>query len=150
MNASASLILDVLILGALGATILYARRLSRQLRDMQADRKTFEKLIEAINGAAARADAATKALKEAASQGGDRLQEKINAARGLAEELEIVIEAGDHVAQRIEAAAQGRPAPAAPPPEPRATEPQKPSEQQPRTRAEKELLEALRAKQQSS
>jgi hypothetical protein len=145
LNASLSFIIDLTILGALGAAIFYARRLSRQFGEMQADRKAFEKLIEAINSAAARADHATKALKEAAQQGGDRLQERISAARGLADELEIIVEAGDHLAKRLETLAERRPpaAPAAPESAPDE------DRRQPRTRAEKELLEALRAKQQS-
>lgn len=145
MSPSLSLALDVVILVALGAAIFHARRLSRQFAEIQADRKAFDKLIEAINNAAARADGATRALKEAAQQGGDRLQDRISAARGLADELEIIVEAGDHLARRLEALAERRQSPAEPAPEDR-----KPAGQQPRSRAEKELLEALRAKQQSS
>jgi hypothetical protein len=151
----AGLILDVVVLCALAATILYARKLSRQFADMRADRKTFEKLIEAINNAASRADIATRSLREAAQTGGDQLQDKINAARALADELEIVIEAGDHLAGRLEGAARRNPAPVRDIPLPREplperTAPERISAAQPRTRAEKELLEALRAKQQSS
>lgn len=180
MSSVVSLILDVVILGVLAATILYARRLSRQFAEMKADRKIFEKLIEAINSAASRADIATRNLREAAQQGGDALQDKINAARSLADELEIVIEAGDNLAGRLEGLARRNPsAPAAASKSARAAAtisprdaasisprefaetlfsrddaPEKPlrghAPGQPRSRAEKELLEALRAKQQSS
>lgn len=171
MSSYVSLILDIVILGVLAATIIYARKLSRQFGEMRADRKAFEKLIEAINSATSRADIATRNLREAAQASSDILQDKINAARGLADELEIVIEAGDHLATRLEGLARRNPAP---PPEAerssrdpassisprefaevlRGEAPQKPLREQapgqPRSRAEKELLEALRAKQQSS
>jgi ABC-type transporter Mla subunit MlaD len=163
MNSYVSLILDVIILGVLAATIFYARRLSRQITAMQADRKIFEKLIEAINNASARADAATKSLRDAAQQGGDRLQENINAARALSDELEIIVQAGDSLAERLEKLARRNAQAPQESRSPRAEEPQaerrvteKPRAEKPeaasplRTRAEKELLEALRAKQQSS
>jgi hypothetical protein len=155
MNPYVTLILDVITLAALAAAIVYARRLSRQFNEMRADRKAFEKLIEAINNATSRADAATRSLREAAQQSGDRLQDKINAARGLADELEIIVQAGDSLAERLETLARrgGPPQPkeAAPAAEKPAIEKtDKSSAGMPRTRAEKELLEALRAKQHSS
>lgn len=148
MNPYVSLVLDIVILCALCATIVYARRLSRQFGEMQADRKTFQKLIEALNGAATRADAATKSMREAAEGSGDDLQDQINAARTLADELQIIVEAGDHLANRLETLSGRAAAPlqsVAPP----VAEERQGSAQMPRTRAEKELLEALRAKQQS-
>lgn len=159
MSVYVSLILDVIMLGVLGATIFYARRLSKQFNEMKADRKAFEKLIEAINNATSRADAATRSLREAAQQSGDKLQEKINAARGLADELEIIVQAGDHLAERLETLARRNPSPSrdviedAPAVERHPVDKpvaERPAASQPRTRAEKELLEALRAKQQSS
>jgi hypothetical protein len=160
MGNYAGLILDIIVLCALAATILYARKLSKQFAETRADRKAFEKLIEAINNATARADIATRSLREAAQASGDHLQDKINAARGLADELEIVIEAGDHLASRLEGAGRKsvaplRETPVAREPFPREdiaerNAPERISAAQPRTRAEKELLEALRAKQQSS
>ena len=152
MNPYIGLILDIIILCVLAATIIHARRLSRQFAEMQQGRKTFEKLIEAINQAASRADIATKSLREAAQQGGDRLQEKINTARGLADELEIIVQAGDSLAARLEGLARKTAAPREPVPPRNENQPERipDSRAEPRTRAEKELLDALRAKRQSS
>ena len=153
MSSYVSLILDIVVLCALAATIVYARKLSGQFGEMRADRKAFEKLIDAINSASARADIATRSLREAAQASSDTLQDKINAARALAGELEIVVEAGDHLAGRLENLARRNPAPARETAPPRETPVERPSRDssadQPRTRAEKDLLEALRAKQQS-
>ena len=152
MNPMVGLIFDVVILAALGATILYARRLSEQFNRMQADKQAFEQLIAALNLASSRAEGAIKALKDAVLSGGDQLQDKVNKARALSDELEIMIQAGDNLAERLSGAAENsRPkqqsiAPA----RSRADEVEDADDTpKPRTRAEKELLEALKAKQQS-
>jgi len=151
MGAWTGLIFDIAILAALAATIFYARRLSKQFNAMQADRKAFEQLIANLNIASSRAEAATKALKEAAQQGGDQLQDRINKARELSDELEIMVQAGDNLAERLQELAEGSRKNSSP----RAAESAEPetpppgNDAQPRTRAEKELLEALKAKQQS-
>ena len=147
------LVFDVVILVALAATIFYAHRLSKQFTSMQADRQAFEQLISALNLAASRAEAAIKALKEAAMQGGDSLQDKINKARELSDELEIMVQAGDNLASRLSNLAEGtrkNGGGAAPDTPVKAETPVAGNDApQPRSRAEKELLEALKAKQQS-
>ncbi len=154
MSPFIGLFFDILILAALGVTIFYCLRLSRQLNQMRADRKAFEALIQGLNLASARAEASIHSFKEVAVGNGDILQDKINKARAMAEELEIMIQAGDSLADRLQnlaeqsgraAAEKSRKASAdtSPPSE------TKSPEAQPRTRAEKELLEAVKAKQQS-
>lgn len=150
MNSYIGLAFDVAILAALGATIFHALKLSKQITQMQADRRAFESLISALNVAASRAEAAIKAFKETATDSGEKLQDKINKGRAMADELEIVIEAGDNLAERLtqKASKARRPAdeeldePATATPATAAK-----AGMEPRTRAEKELLEALRAKQ---
>ena len=135
------IVMDVVIIGALGFAIFHALRLQKQFDRMQADKKAFEALIAALNMAASRAEAAIKALKDAAGGTGDTLQQKINAARGLSEELGIVIQAGDNLAERLtvlagkSAAAHAQESPV--------------EELQPRTKAEKELMEAVKARRQT-
>jgi hypothetical protein len=171
MSAHINLFLDITILAALAVTIFHAQRLSRQFNRMQADRAAFEQLIAALNAAAARAEAAIAAFKETAGESGDRLQERINAARALSDELEIMVQAGDSLAERLQGLAEkgGQQAGAARPhfgrmedfseedgdgqddaltPAARSGDDKQRPAMQPRTRAEKELLEALKAKQQ--
>jgi len=146
MSPVVGLLLNILILAALGVTIFYCLRLSRQFEQMRADRKVFEALIQGLNAASSRAEASIKSFKETAVGNGDLLQDKINKSRALADELEIMIQAGDSLADRLQGLAEkSRRASADAPAQPETP----PSELQPRTRAEKELLEALRAKQQS-
>lgn len=145
---SAGLVLDIVLLGAIGAAMWRAWILSRQFEQAKADRAAFEQLISALNIAAGRAEAAVEALRAAATEAGDGLQSKVNAARALQAELEIMLEAGDNLAERLQnAASQSRGAPAE---KISAPDPEKPAASKtaaPRTRAEKELLDALRAKQ---
>lgn len=142
---------DVLVLAALGATIYHALRLSRQFAAMQADRKAFDALIQSLNIAASRAEAAIKSLRDAATESGNALQEKVNRCRGLADELEIMIQAGDNLADRLNKVATESRKAASPTPSFIDDEDEKPkaAAAQPRSKAEKELLEALKAKQKS-
>ena len=139
------LFFDIVILAALAVAIFYAVRLSKQFDRMQADKRAFEQLIQALNVASGRAESAIRALKEAAIGSGDTLQEKINAARAMSEELEIMVQAGDNLAERLGTIAeQSRKAAA-----PDSPAGDKPQGAQPRTRAEKELLDAVKARQQT-
>ena len=136
----------------MAATIFFAFRLSKQFERMQADKKAFDILIQALNLASARAEGAVKALKDAAAQGSETLQEKIKTAEGMANELEMIVQAGDSLASRLQKmASETRKAQAAAQPQLAAPEMEEEPEQKapPRSRAEKELLEALKAKQQT-
>jgi len=149
MPAATGMIFDFILLAALGVVMYRAWQLSKQFAQMQANRAAFEQLIQALNIATQRAEGAIMGLREAATESADGLQSKINAARALSDELEIMVQAGDSLAERLQnLAAKSRVAPsetvAAEEDAPRA--PAK-SATAPRTKAEKELLEAVKAKQ---
>lgn len=132
--------IDVVMMGALAVTIFYGLKLSQKFDMLRADRKAFDQLISSLNLAASRAELAIKSMKQAAIDSGDGLQQKVNAARALADELEIVVEAGDNLAERLSVLAEKSRKATAPDPVP-------PEGAQPRTRAEKELLEAVKSRQ---
>lgn len=151
MSPYVGLTFDIIILVALAATMWRAVTLSRQFERMQADRKAFEQLIQALNLAASRAEGAIRAIKDSAIESGGVLQDKVTKARGISDELEIMIQAGDNLAERLQALAEksGRAVGAdraMPEKETAATADSKLAAQ-PRTRAEKELFDALKAKQ---
>jgi hypothetical protein len=150
MSEVAATALNVVILCALGAAIFYAFTLSRQLKSLQADRKGLEALITSLNIASAKADAAARGIRAAAEEGADALQKKINTARALSDELEIIVEAGDNLAERLARLPQQKPVPQFAANEAEEAPAPVVTTAQPRSRAEKELLEALRAKQRSS
>jgi hypothetical protein len=141
MSGTGGWILDIVVLAALAATIAQGFRLSRQFNRIQADRQIFEQLIQSLNLALARADAAIKGIRETASTSAMGLQEKIAKASALGQELEIIVQAGDNLADRLSRLSEeGRKAHTAP-------EPQAEDKTPPRSRAEKELIEALKSKQ---
>jgi len=129
------LVLNLLILGALGYTIYFGLKLSNQFKQIQLDRKAFETLIQSLGVAAAQADQVVRAIRDSAVVVGEQLQEKTGRARALADELEIIIQAGDSLADRLQTlATEARKSVSAP----------APAEEPPRTKAEKELLDAMR------
>lgn len=151
MPVDTGIIFDVILLAALGVVMYRAWQLSKQFAEMQANREAFEQLIQALNIATARAEGAITGLREAATESADGLQSKINAARALSDELEIMVQAGDSLAERLQdlaAKSRGAPSPATPPAETPVAADTKPATQ-PRTKAEKELLEAVKARQKS-
>lgn len=150
MSDNIGMIFDVVILAALAGTMFYAHKLSKQFNGLQANKQAFEQLIAALNLASSRAEAAIKALKEAVLQGGDQLQDRVNKARALSDELEIMVQAGDNLAERLQGLAErGRKSAGAPEADAAPEAFTETPVSQPRSRAEKELLEALKAKQQS-
>ena len=145
MSPFIDLFFNIALLTALGVTIFYCFRLSRQFTQMRADHTAFETLIQSLNTASTKADASIRSFKETAHDSSDALQKKINRSHALFDELEIMIQAGDDLANRLQSLAE----------ENRKvvtgeenTEISKP-DIQPRTYAEKSLLEAIRTKQQS-
>jgi Domain of unknown function (DUF6468) len=130
--------IDVVMMCTLGVTIFYGLRLSKRFEALRADREAFDRLIAALNLAASKADLAIKSLRQAAIETGDGLTQKIAAARALAEELEIVVEAGDNLADRLSNLAEKSR---------KASMPEASDEPQPRTKAERELLDAVKARQ---
>lgn len=108
MNATINLFLDIFILAALSFTVFYSMNLSKQFNKLRADKVAFENLIRSLNLASSRAESVINSLKETALSGSETLQEKISRSRGMIDELEIMIQAGDGLANRLEALASQR------------------------------------------
>lgn len=140
MSSVLNLVFDFLIFAALSVVIYYCIGLSRQFTAIKEDRKAFENLIKAMNLATSKADSAVKNMRVAVVEETEALQEKINRAKGLGEELEIIIQAGDSLANRLEEVAYQK-----------AMSPNHGSDYEDydddfKTQVEKNLLEAVRAK----
>lgn len=95
------LIVDVLILICLGVTIFYAIRLSTALNNFKAHRKEFERLMEDLSQNIAQAQNAMMALKTASKKTGSDLQDKISDAVALCDELQLMTEMGNRLANRL-------------------------------------------------
>lgn len=153
-----STMLDITVLVVLLITIGYAIRLSRQLTGLRTDRDAINALIANLSTAVSRADAAIKNMRETALESGDGLQDKINAAREAFGELDIMIEAGNALAERLEGLAEKSRKAAQEKPKKLAGEsrpdeiPESRAEPRikPKTRAEQELLDAIRKQEAGS
>ncbi len=102
MNSMTDLILDVFILVALGVTVFYSMNLSKQFNKLRADKVAFENLIKSLNLASSRSESVINSLKNTALNSSEDMQEKISRSRGMIDELEIMIQAGDSLANRLE------------------------------------------------
>lgn len=107
MSVTLPLILDGLILVLLGGTIFFAARLSVHLKTFRSNRTQLEKLVGELAEQIAQADRAVAGMREAAREGGRDLQQRINEARALSEELQFMNETGNNLAGRLEKVATG-------------------------------------------
>jgi len=101
-----SLIIDIIILLCLGATIFYAMRLSTALNNFKAHRKEFQGLMSNLSQNIAQAQSAISGLKSASQKTGEQLQDKVNDAAALCDELQLMTGAGNRLASRLEALAE--------------------------------------------
>jgi hypothetical protein len=102
-GAPLSLILDVVVLVLLGLTIVYAARLSLQLRRLRDSRSDLDKIVRDLVKNVDRADRAIAGLKEAARDSGVELQDAIDKALAISDELQLITDSGDRLASRLEA-----------------------------------------------
>lgn len=93
-----SLVLDLLVAALLAACIVASLILDRRLARLRGDSGELEKLTRSFQEATDRADHGASALKGSA----EALQERLDAARALVEDLQFLIERGGSVADRIE------------------------------------------------
>lgn len=101
-----SMILDGAVIVLLAAVIFFASRLSLYLRDFRAGRKEMERLVRELSFGVERADRAMAGMREAARESGRDLQALINQASALSEELQMVSDAGNSMARRLETVAE--------------------------------------------
>ena len=106
MNELLSIALDVLVLAGLGATIFYCFKLSRSLDSFRQSKEEFGNMIHELADNIVKAEGAIAKMKNAALSSGEDLQRVIDRSKGLADELEIMNDAGDSLAARLEKLAE--------------------------------------------
>lgn len=97
-----SLILDSLILVLLAATIVYAARLSLYLKRFRDSKAELEAIITDLSRQVEKADKAISEMHQAAEESGRGLQDGMNRANAISDELQLIVEAGDSLAARLE------------------------------------------------
>ncbi len=117
-------ILDLVVSVLLIATIGYAWMLNQRLSSLRKNRDDLAKTIAAFNEATLRAESSIPKLRKAAEESGQTLQERVEKAQSLRDDLAFMIERADTMANRLENAVRSaRSDSAKPTPEPRAAAP---------------------------
>lgn len=157
------IVLDILVSVLLVATIGYAVMLNTRLTQLRKNRDEMAKIIVSFNEATVRAESSIPKLRKAAEESGSVLQERVEKAQSLRDDLAFMIERADTMANRLENAVRSartevRTQPAASAPAGRVGGPKaaqaatltaaaQASEAEPdeRSEAERELLRALQS-----
>ncbi len=100
----ASLILDAIIAVLLVTTIGYAVVLNRKLGALRSAKSEMEALVARFAESSDKVGSGIESLKDEAKELGVVLQDRMDAARGPADELAFLIERGSGLADRLDAA----------------------------------------------
>lgn len=106
MTPVLSIVMDVIVLICLAVTIFYALKLSKSLNNFRAYRDEFQKLMLDLSRNVDAAQQAIHNLKQASLESGESLGAVIKESKLLADELEIINEASNNMAKRLEALAE--------------------------------------------
>jgi hypothetical protein len=99
-----AMILDVLVVLLLVPTIIFAVILNGRLSALRKNREELGRLIAAFNDATVRAEAGIPRLKRTSEEASKALQEKVEKAQMLRDDLAFMIERADQMASRLETA----------------------------------------------
>lgn len=100
-----SLIVEIVLTLLLAATLAYCVILERRLAALRKNQDGFRETIVELNQAIASAGASMRLLKSTASGAADALDERLSRARNLSDELSLLTNSGERIAQRIERSA---------------------------------------------
>lgn len=95
-----SIVLDGLILALLLAAFGLGARLHLSLRRLRQDGE-FERLIEGLDRATGRAEAALEELRRTATAAGARIDDKRAEAQGLIDDLRFLADRADQIAESL-------------------------------------------------
>jgi Domain of unknown function (DUF6468) len=96
------ILLDLVVSGLLIATISYAVMLNNRLTALRKNRDDLAKVIVSFNEATVRAESSIPKLKRAAEEAGTTLQDRVEKAQSLRDDLAFMIERADTMANRLE------------------------------------------------
>lgn len=104
--AQLSLIMDFVILLALGGTIYYAMRLSRSLDNFRAHREALKAVVGELTRNIDEAQRAIEGLRNASNAASGNLDGVLRDARKMAEELKMINDTSNGLAGRLEKLAE--------------------------------------------
>lgn len=143
-----SLVLDVVMIGLLAGTMVYAFVLNRNLERLRAYKTEFETVVQKLVASINHAETGLRDMKLHAQEVGSVLEEQVAHARGLSQELQFMIESGDSLANRLSRAADAGASPSSEMPKQPAglfagKKPAEPPPGKTKSRAETQLMEDL-------
>ena len=94
--------LELLLSVLLAATLVYCIVLERRLAAVRKGQDGLKKMIGELNAAIAGAGASLRALKSAAADAAETLDERLKRARALSDELSLLTNSGERIAQRFD------------------------------------------------
>lgn len=107
MTLNWSLLLDIVMIGMLAGTMMYAFTLNRNLGKLRDVKAEFEVTVQKLTSSITHAETGLRDMKLAAQEVGGQLETHIATARGLSQELQFMIESADSLANRLSRAAEG-------------------------------------------
>jgi hypothetical protein len=100
-------LLEMALMALLAATIFHAFRLERALGVLKRDRASLEALVADFNASTRAAEQGVERLHSAADGAGRQIERQIQGAARLRDDLQFLIDRGEQVADRLEAALRG-------------------------------------------
>ncbi|CAA6604518.1 conserved exported hypothetical protein [Rhodospirillaceae bacterium LM-1] len=100
--ASLGIVLDVLMVLLLGAVLAYAVILNRRLSQLRSNKDELARVINAFNEATQRAEASIPRLRKTADDIRTQLEDRIEKAVSLKDDLAFMIDRSDSMANRLE------------------------------------------------
>jgi hypothetical protein len=101
MTIPTQLLAEIIVVAVLVATIVWCVRLDRRLSHLKGAQGEMRALITDFDRSITDAKVTVSALKEGAKLAEVELQGRVTAAQGLAEELKVLVESGNRIADRI-------------------------------------------------
>jgi len=96
------LLVDCVMVFLLGATIFYCLKVNKRIRVLQDSREEFAKLITQFDSTTKKAQESIEDLQRMSARVTDSLNERLDKANFLADDLAFMIEKGNKVAEKVD------------------------------------------------
>ena len=95
-------LLEIILILLLAATLFHSLRLERALGILKRDRTALEDLVVAFNDSTRQAEQGIERLRNAADGAGQQISRQVDLSGGLKEDLRLLIERGERLADELE------------------------------------------------
>jgi hypothetical protein len=136
--------LELALVVLLAATLFHAVRLERALGVLKRDRVQLQELVACFNASTRQAEVGIERLHAAADSAGIQIARQVDAALSLKDDLTLLIDRGNRLADRLESLVHASRPLTAEAPRLTVVSDNEPAEPRVRSQAERDLLKALR------